>query len=376
MSKVGMLRENKFAVVAISWIALVPCYFHIMKINPFFNDINILQTQLYLVFFLSLLYLMYLVGSAGEFILIRIMKVVQVKYFLLYPFCYDGKWSFKPLKMFTNYECLNDGCIFNLIDDIKNNTLEAEMYGKYQKIIRARTLCFLVSGGLVFFSLSCYLSASFLYDYLFIFTGYVLLSYCSYGASWKGSRYILSKNLLKIYIYSLPNLREFTSEDYGEYLIGMMKKNALCDYECVDILENYLYACVMEDAVYLNDETMKKIYTEVFQDRAFMKFHSVKSNAQKNHQMKMMGILSKYIESNPYADIFEEEMYKYFIELTQVNFFYDLREKLKAFKRFVEGEDVVINYKRQLVVGVRDYMSYRAKIERKLIWWINSSMGV
>ncbi|HHU20653.1 MAG TPA: hypothetical protein GXZ58_10675, partial [Bacilli bacterium] len=60
----------------------------------------------------------------------KITRLVELEYIIIFPFAFDGSWRFVPMKLIGSQMYLRGSMVINLAKDLKNGANENELKEK------------------------------------------------------------------------------------------------------------------------------------------------------------------------------------------------------------------------------------------------------
>lgn len=203
------------------------------------------------------LYIIYLVTNIIEYTVANRLKIVKVRRLVIYPFVYERRVTFKPVKLLYNRECIQDVMPQNIVYEY-NMKNPCDMYNKYKRIRFIRELSMFVG----------YLIASIIVivngnvdawiAYALSFVSSYLISYMQVGTVWKGNKRIIKNNNIKRDILAGNYNHCIHVNEYCKYLNDVMIENENI-FDLIFIVENYLYTAILYDDLVLSVKRLGEI---------------------------------------------------------------------------------------------------------------------
>lgn len=231
--------KNKGSLLIIIFLMLGTMYLYVLNLRPELMTKGVLWIISFILMLLFY-YLIFLISSFLQVILIKCCRLFPIKVFTLYPFTYDGTWRFHPIKLIYNIEGFSNSLILNLGTYFENKDL---LMTKMKQLLMLRKLSVLITYGAIFLVLSRFDIKTFLVI-LIAAISTILLSYFQYGTFWYGADYLYGEGpeSLSEYILASKTIMILSSEQYAKSLIEEHEDQYL---ECL-ILENYLYRIILD----------------------------------------------------------------------------------------------------------------------------------
>lgn len=189
----------------------------------------------------------YVLKSILELIIIKVLNIVEIKYFVIYPFSYDGVIHFNPIVLLYNNEGLQDNVYLN----IPYTLSDEEAYTLYKQLLYTAKSSLCISAFIIGIIMQFYT------DYwIIIILGvcsilWVAFSFFKTTAFFYGPDYIIRKYGLKGFLLQGNGYREYVLSFYEEYF----DSSPIIDDELLlKILENYIYLVIQNDIVLTKDQ--------------------------------------------------------------------------------------------------------------------------
>ena len=214
-------------------------------------------------------YCVYIFSFILQYVLLSLLCQLPSKYLILYPFTYDGTFSFVPLKLLYHGDLINSNFYLTLVNDLGGKFKE-----KFYKIYLIKNLTTLLA--IIIVSLLVYQKID-LIVVGFIFCIFILLISVSFSKfnNYSGASYLIVYNEIDKYYYMSKVIQSITTKQYQNYLKDNYQ--TLTNLELMEISENYLFR-VVYDNEHIDLNLMSKIidyYSFKYQLSADLKFNNV-----------------------------------------------------------------------------------------------------
>lgn len=250
------IYKNKYALLILIFLFLgiVFNYFLTLQIELISNGFYWLKTfALMLLFF----YFSFVFSTLIQITFLFILRIFPIKVFSIYPFTFDGKLRFRPLRLIYNIEGFTNSLIINLSYYVNNENL---LLKKMKQFLLLRKISTFISYFILFLFLNN-INMKTIIVVVVAYLGTVLISYFKYGTFWYGYDFIYhsGSNELIEYLYSTKSIMFFNGNEYAKFYNKIENENNLLE---LSVLENYLYRCILEretiiDANILEQNMMK-----------------------------------------------------------------------------------------------------------------------
>lgn len=363
-------NNSKFLVVVLCMFIFGPIYFKLSNVNILFEEMSLFAVGIYLVVSVLLVYTIYVITFFIELLFLVTFRLIKIKYLIIYPFSYDGKLYFKPIKLLMHQDFFRDAFPMNLVIDLQNGETENQLKSKFKKIIYLREISTLISYGLVLLLIMHFFEISFLLEFTISFFSMILVSFVSDGYWWSGTRYIIKNETITKYLLSMPNLEEVDVEKYSKYLEEELNnKNKVIDVTYIDVLENCLYSSFYEEKVYLSEESLKNLCDSILHKGVELKIKSLRYEQQRISIQKMIGLISIIKKNNDYHNVFISLINKSLHNLSSINYFNVNTKNIESINKYIDftnGNITSVDCKKHFIIDFKDIFSYRKLIEKEM----------
>lgn len=185
-------------------------------------------------------YASFLFSTFIQIALIKTFQVFKLQVCSIYPFTYDGKWRFHPIRLLYNVEGFHNSLHYNLAQFIDDDKI---LMKKGKQLQNIKSISIFLSYAIIILCFRQTLLSLVILFILYIIT--ILISYMSYGTFWYGYNYVytLGVSTMKYYLYASKTIMILQHEQYKKALT-MDPINA---YFTLLILDNYLYTSIYEN---------------------------------------------------------------------------------------------------------------------------------
>lgn len=363
------LKYSRLLLVLLSMLAFAPIYFKLLNIKILSGGLSLISIGVCLALSVALVYIVYIITSLIELPLLRIFRLIKIKYLIIYPFAYNGKHSFMPIKLLCHQDSIRDSFPINLVIDLQNGETEKQLKSRFKKIIYVREISLLISFFIMFLTIFCFLKINFFIEFIISFIAIILMSCTSDEYWWTGTRYIVKNEEILKNLFSSPNLKEINSEKYGRYLEELYENKTSLNITCIDILENYLFASFYEGENYLTAEALEEICHIILHKDVKLNMKSLRYERQRISLQNMIGLISMKSNNKNYYDVFIRLTNKTLDKLNASNYFNvntEAIERINEFIDFVSGKTRHIDFKEHFLLNIKDFFSYRSTIEKEI----------
>lgn len=243
--------KNTVSIIIFMLLGILFCEFLYIGIDYFTNAWYWIFS-----FFMTLIvyYLIYVMITFIQITIIRLFKVFPIKVCSIYPFTYDGKLRFHPLRLLYNIESYHNSLILNLSEYIQH----PQLMEKLHSLLWIRKISTIIVISVLFMAFHHYDLITF-FAFLLIVLGILSLSYLQCDTFWYGYDFIYSKGIqyFRFYLFGSKTILFMHAEDYGKYMMTIESDDKKM---MLNILENYLYRCILEQHTTL---TVSQIMTYI-----------------------------------------------------------------------------------------------------------------
>jgi len=81
-------------LVLLHLITITPIYFYFLIIDPLGYGSDPIYIMIYLIVALLIVYFIYILTAVVELIIMKITRLVELEYIIIFPFAFDGSWRF------------------------------------------------------------------------------------------------------------------------------------------------------------------------------------------------------------------------------------------------------------------------------------------
>lgn len=203
------------------------------------------------------LYIIYVLTSLIEYTIVDKLKIVRVRRLVIYPFIYERKVSFRPIKLFYNRELIQDVIPQNIVYEYNSSNL-SKMYSKFKAIRFIREVSMLVAYLLVSIIVVYRSDINTLFVYILSYLGCYVFSYMQVGLIYKGNKRIVLNNNIKRDILAGNFNHCINVNEYWKYFNEMLLEYEN-RYDLLMIVENYIYAAIFYDDIVVTAKRLEEI---------------------------------------------------------------------------------------------------------------------
>jgi|GEM_PF-5110304 len=367
MKRQGIFNSVYFLTILIC-ACIIIMYSALMKYNFLNND----KTFAYFTNFLLavfLLYLVYVLTNFLEYIALRLLKLIVIKSFVIYPFVFDRTITFQPIRLLFNQECIRDVFPRNILYDYANGGSLEEIKLKFKKIRYIREGALLVTLLIFTIAITYLLGENINFYVILIYILLFLASFCKANDNWVGNRYVLLENKFEEYVLSSKYCEVILIDNYSKYLQKFNVDEKINDDNrgaLLRILENYLYACIYEKKVTLDKWTIRKIlYCIGEENNKENTLYTLKMSQVK----KLIGLVGKKNDNEEYCDYGVDLMSEEIAKINQNNA-YGIGnmgiKHLREYQDFLLGKKETVNYKGYFVSGIESVFSSSITVDNEI----------
>lgn len=137
---------NKSLFLFVIMMSLGLVFMHFLFLNSYLlpNATHWILSFIKMLFFF---YMIFIVSSILQIFSVIVFKVFPLKVFTVYPFTYDGKWRFHPIRLTYNIEGFSNSLVLNLSLFLNDSE---ELIVKLKKLLWIRKICLLITMLLMF----------------------------------------------------------------------------------------------------------------------------------------------------------------------------------------------------------------------------------
>lgn len=346
----------------------MPIYFKLISENLFFAELSFLNIYIYVLITIVILYLVHLITFLFELVLVKLFCNIKIKYLVIYPFTYDGKIYFKPIKLLITQEYFRDSFPINLA--LQKSFSDNELRSNFKKILHCREVSTFLAFGIVFFIMKYCFQVNLFIELVISFICTLTVTFLSDGHSWNGTRHILKNNGIKKYLYTLPKIDEISESQYANFLADtqkMKEKKTVFDIEYIDILENYLVACFYESKLTLDLDILQEFCSDLLLLNGKINLVNMKYDPYRLSVIKLIGLVGKKIKNEELIILSKNLLNKINIIVSQYYYYGKFEESIKEYIAFINGEILTIQVSRNFVLNQKNIFQHRSLIEQSII---------
>lgn len=321
-----------------------------------------------------ILYIIYVITNIIEYVILRIMKIIDIKYFVIYPFVFDKSIRFNPIKLIYNQECIRDVFVQNILFYYTHQTLDW-IKKLFLKIKRIKEISLLTSLMIVAIFIWKVYGANVIVEVAILYTLMLLFSYCYFGNDWKGNRRVLMEDNFIEYILSGRYCKQIPSIEYTNFLYHLIDKNK-SENDSIEVLlkvfENCLYSTICDDQITIPIKTIKEVITIIDSNQNKIDTLSIIKLLQIK---KLIGLIGKRLNNQEYLEYGIELIKDNIFELSNGNIYGVANkaiDRLIEYQCFLNGEKKGINSKEHFTLGINNLFLSQIEVEDKIKEMLNS----
>ena len=355
---------SKNMLVLLHLITITPIYFYFLIIDPLGYGSDPIYIMIYLIVALLIVYFIYILTAVVELIIMKITRLVELEYIIIFPFAFDGSWRFVPIKLIASQLYLRGSMVINLANDFKKGANENKLKGKLKTIFNQRLISTAIVYLVIMFVFSLQFNLFIIPTLLISGLAEIILAYTTDHRQIYGTGYLLKNGNIDRYLYTLPNLKTFTAENYADYLdktAGVSSR--LEDYKDVQIFENEIYACIYEQKQPMNIDRLKFYCELILLTTYTATFSTFTHEYRKNGLRKSIGLYALSMNEPHILQLIKGILEQ---DIAAVSGTVSARHT-ESFLYYLMGEKVTIKPIQHFVLGLDDYFSHRNQIEQRII---------
>lgn len=375
MKIINKALGTKATAVLIICLCILTVYSKLIFCEVLFDQKQFLSYVISICLSILILYIIYVITNIVEYVLLRTMKIIDIRYFVIYPFIFDETIRFNPVKLLYNQECIRDVFPQNIVFYYTYQSINS-IRNLFLKVRRIREISLLVSLMVVATIIKYIFNENVLLEVVILYLLLYLFSFCYFGINWKGNRKVLIENNFKKYIFSGRYNRQISSKEYANYLYYLMGNNRLESNSEVALLkniENYLYSIIYEKRVMIPVKMLKELMFIIENSKNesetlfFIKLLQTK---------KLIGLIGKELDDKGYLLYGLELMIEEIQKLENENI-YGMADKaierLMEYYNFLGGRKKHINWKEHFSLDINNLFSSEIEVESRIKEIINHS---
>jgi len=254
--------------------------------------------------------------------------------------------------------------VINLANDFKKGANENKLKGKLKTIFNQRLISTAIVYLVIMFVFSLQFNLFIIPTLLISGLAEIILAYTTDHRQIYGTGYLLKNGNIDRYLYTLPNLKTFTAENYADYLdktAGVSSR--LEDYKDVQIFENEIYACIYEQKQPMNIDRLKFYCELILLTTYTATFSTFTHEYRKNGLRKSIGLYALSMNEPHILQLIKGILEQ---DIAAVSGTVSARHT-ESFLYYLMGEKVTIKPIQHFVLGLDDYFSHRNQIEQRII---------
>lgn len=276
------IYKSKYALSILIFLILGLMFWYFLTLRiEFISDGSdwIKSFGLMLLFFYS----GFIISTCIQISLLFIFHVFPIKVFSMYPFTFDGKLRFHPLRLVFNIEGFTNSLIINLAYDMNNQKV---LLKKMKQFLLLRKISTLISYCILFVLLNN-INVKTIIVVILVCLGTLLISYFNYGAFWCGYDFIYhsDSNKLTEYLYSTKSIMVFHTKEYVKFYNQLENEDDLLE---LSVIENYLYRCILERKTIINANILEQNLMK-YQDPDEVFAYDLNFDAKRINILKLIG---------------------------------------------------------------------------------------
>ncbi len=283
-------------------------------------------------------YLLFVISSCIQIIFVLTFRIFPLKVFSIYPFTYDGKWRFHPIKLIYNIEGFSNSLILNLSKLINDpEKLSVTM----KKLLIVRKISLFISILFMFLFVQ-HFNTKTAFMFFIVYIGIILCSYFKYDDFWIGYDYLYLEGTDKIiyFLLSSKTIMLINSMNYAKGYVDYQENSMI---EELSILENYLYRCILEKQTIIPADVLKD-HLKIYRNPEKVLLFNLKVDTKWLNILKLIGIVGLECDNHEYIDCSIEELTNVYINIinNSIPFFIEhgtnlLKLEIDSIKLFKEG---------------------------------------
>lgn len=363
MKTINKALGIKVTSVLIICLCILTVYAKLIFCEVLFNQNQFLSYITTICFSILILYIIYVITNIIEYILLRTMKIIDIKYFVIYPFIFDETIRFNPIKLLYNQECIRDVFPQNIIFYYTHRSMDS-IKKSFLKVRQIREISLLVSLIIIATIIRYICNINVLLEVVILYLLLYVFSFCYFGMNWKGNRKILMENNFKEYIFSCGYCKQIASNEYANYLYYLVESNS--EVVLLKTIENYLYSVIYEEKVILPVNILKELIAIIENNKNeketlfFIKLL---------HTKKLIGLIGKQFDDKGYLSYGIELMVEEIMKLEKENMYGvadKAIERLLEYQCFLIGEKKRMNWKEHFSLDINNLFSSVIEVENKI----------
>ena len=366
------LGTKVFSVLIIC-LAILTVFIKLNTYKLMFTDNQFLSDMIMICCSILILYIVYVITNIIEYLILTTLKVIEIRYFVIYPFIFDKTIRFHPIKLLYNQECIRDVFVQNILFYYPEQTLDW-IKKIFLKIKRIKELSLLISLIIAAILIRHLFNVNILLEIMIIYILLFLFSYCYFGMDWKGNRRVLLENDFKRYIFSGRYCSQISNVEYGNYLHHLIENSELENYSAevfLKVLENYLYSVIYENQVAVSIKEIKKVLSLINNNQKSETLFYIKLLQTK----KLIGLIGKQLNNSDYLAYGIELITDNIFELSDENMYGvadKALERLRDYRSFLIEDEMKINIKDHFALDINNLFSSQIEVENKIKQMINT----
>ncbi len=358
--------EKSYLSYIFAFIPMLSIYM-IFLINVF-GDMS--SGKLYFFSFLLTILVSY-IGILFSFMVnVLLFKIARKKisFWGLYPFTFDGKFSFKPLSLFKSRLLYMSDLSLNInLTSYKNDIKILESY-------KRNITTWLCSETIATIIVGCILSITF--DKIFIaamlvkYICYILMNCIKGYNNYTGYLYpLIDRSVLKQYILVNTPISYITFEQYEIVFSETLQKKQEKDFHYFKLIISYIYSIPSLPKL-LNSNLLELMLRYSSDDTTMDIFYKI-------HCLRLLAVVSRMANIDEYKKIAISELKNHVLQFKQFNYEYgfDITNKgIKLHETFIhamEHDGIEQIKKRDLLLGVYNMYSSSNAAEKQLMEFLN-----
>lgn len=363
MNNQKTVLNNKWVAAIIIFLCIGIFYIKLLSYNILKDESEIIQYIVNLFGAILLLYSTYVFTNILEYIILKITKLVNIRFFVIYPFVFDKTISFCPIKLLYNEECVRDVFPQNLLFEYASNQSILKIKEKFKTIRLIREGLLLISLLLLTIILKYLFGWNFILEISFVYILLLLLSFTTTGFNWMGNRRIIINNKFEEYFLSIKYCDAITNDKYSNYLSSYYKD--INTEVLLKILENYLLSALQEEVCFLPIDEVKAIINIIELSDVYEALYGIKKMQAK----KLIGLVGMQTKNEEYRSYGIELILNDINDLSNYNISSINNKAIKnliEYKSFLQKDIDTIEPSKHLALGMNNLFSFQNEIEVKI----------
>lgn len=359
------LFHSKNTIVLLIILIIMPVYISLLSFDPFGFNGNPIDIIVYLLCALFIIYFIYLLTTILEYIMLKMTKIVEVNFVVIFPFTYDGNFRFTPIKSLSSQVNLQASAVINLVNDIKKDVSDEIIIKKLKKLLFLRITVIVFAYFMMFLFIGYTFHTLILIPFFISCFFEIIILFTSDNKYWRGIGSLLINGDIEQYLYTLPNIKGFTADDYAGYLdrtIDHMKENNQDKY--IRMLENTIFASIYEEKQPWHIEQLKWYCDTILATSYEIKWSAIAQESKKISLKKCLGLLGLLTKDDEIKQLSIDFLRRH-ISLIQHDSVYAANHE-QRFLDFLTGAEVAIKPTKHLSIGIIDFFAHRSRVEQKI----------